>query len=141
MDFDVGLGPNNTVYSVAFANDGGTWVGGLFNQIDGVNSSHLGRLNITGSMDQTFDSGAALEGPVFDILEVENGLLVGGQFGLVMLNLDGTANEAFQAPELNGAVYSISSVPGGGCYSCGQFHYRQRDEANSSGQVKQKWPP
>lgn len=121
MEFDAGLGPNNTVYNVAYARDGGIWVGGLFNQIDGVNSGHLARLNVNGSMDETFDPGTALAGSVFDILEVENGLLVGGDFGLVMLNLDGTANEAFQAPELNGAVYSISSAPGGGVVLAGSF--------------------
>jgi uncharacterized delta-60 repeat protein len=121
INFDAGLGPNNTVYSVAFANDGGIWVGGLFNQIDGVNSGHLARLSVNGLLDDTFDPGTAIGGSVFDILEVRNGLLVGGDFGLVMLNLDGSVNEAFQAPELNGAVYSISSASEGGVLLAGSF--------------------
>jgi hypothetical protein len=121
MEFDTGLGPNNTVYNVAYARDGGIWVGGLFNQIDGVNSGHLARLSVNGLLDETFDPGTAIEGSVFDILEVGNGLLVGGDFGLVMLNLDGSVNEAFQAPELNGAVYSISSASEGGVLIAGSF--------------------
>jgi uncharacterized delta-60 repeat protein len=121
MEFDTGLGPNNTVYNVAYARDGGIWVGGLFNQVDGVNSGHLARLSVNGLMDETFDPGTAIGGSVFDILEVGNGLLVGGDFGLVMLNLDGSVNEAFQAPELNGAVYSISSASEGGVLLAGSF--------------------
>ena len=58
---------------------------------------------------------------MFDILEVEGGLLVGGDFGLAMLNLDGSVNEAFQAPELNGAVYSISPSPGRDLVLAGNF--------------------
>jgi hypothetical protein len=119
--FDVGLGPNNTVFKVAVSNSGGVWLGGLFNQVNGENRGHLALLKADGSIDEDFDPGAALEGTVFDILEIQDGLLVGGDFGLVKLNYDGSLNEAFQSPELNGAVHSLDATPGRGVVIGGSF--------------------
>ena len=105
--FDLGAGPNNTIYKVALTSDGGYWVGGLFSQIGDTVLSHVSKLNPDGSLDQSFHS-TAVDGTVFDILEVEEGLLVGGDFGLVMLNEDGSINEAFQSPELDLSLIHIS---------------------------------
>jgi len=109
--FDLGAGPNNTIYKVAQSSDGGYWVGGLFSQVGDTVVSHVAKLNSDGSLDDSFHS-TAVNGTVFDILEVEEGLLVGGDFGLAMLNADGSNNEAFMSPELDGAVYAISASPG-----------------------------
>ena len=109
--FDLGAGPNNTIYKVAQSSDGGYWVGGLFSQVGETIVNHVAKLNSDGSLDESFHS-TAVDGTVFDILEVEEGLLVGGDFGLAMLNADGSNNEAFQSPTLDGAVYAISASPG-----------------------------
>ena len=111
-EFNLDAGPNNTIYNVIPSSDGGYWVGGLFSQMGDTVASHVAKLNADGSLDDSFNSSTAVDGTVFDILEVEEGLLVGGDFGLAMLNRDGSLNETFQAPDLDGAVYSISASPG-----------------------------
>ena len=111
-EFNLDAGPNNTIYNVIPSSDGGYWVGGLFSQMGDTVASHVAKLNADGSLDDSFNSSTAVDGTVFDILEVEEGLLVGGDFGLAMLNRDGSFNETFQAPDLDGAVYSISASSG-----------------------------
>ena len=53
--FDVGLGADNWVFSVALQSDGKILLGGWFENVDGQPRLGVARLNIDGSLDETFD--------------------------------------------------------------------------------------
>jgi uncharacterized delta-60 repeat protein len=52
------VGVGSTVYSLTLQADGKTLVGGLFNMLNGVAHSRIGRLNADGSEDSSFTAGA-----------------------------------------------------------------------------------
>ena len=94
--FDLGAGPNNTIYKVAQSSDGGYWVGGLFNRVGETIVNHIAKLNSDGSLDESFHS-TAVDGTVFDVLEVEEGcwLAVTSVWHVERRRVN---NEAFQSP-------------------------------------------
>ena len=63
--FSPTLGPNNIIRSMTVENMGRIVIGGLFDNIDGINRNHVARLNIDSVVDPTFKPGAGTDNPVY----------------------------------------------------------------------------
>lgn len=108
--FDVGLGANGAVRTVALQVDGAIVIGGDFTAVDGEPRSHLARLNPDGSLDATFDPGAdgAVEVVTIDGL---GRLVIGGSFN----TLGGVACPGIARLSSAGVVETSDRFdPGGG---------------------------
>jgi len=108
--FNVGLGFNGNARSIAIQNNGKILVGGYFTEYNGLPvSNYIARLNVDGSVDNTFSSshlenfciqnyggfGLFYEPPVIEIQTVGK-ILVGLQeWGLFRLNQDGSLDSGF----------------------------------------------
>jgi len=103
--FNVGTGTNNTVLTVARQSDGKIIAGGAFTFFNGAPINRLLRLNIDGSLDNTFTVGAGASGNVNTVVVAPDGkLLIGGVFAqysgtnisrLARLNANGTLDNTF----------------------------------------------
>ena len=120
--FNVGTGPNASVYAVAayptnsmFA--GKLLVGGAFTNINGSAAGHIARLNGDGSFDASFNVGLNADNTVRAIAIQNDGrVLFGGDFTnvngviaphLARLNSDGSLDTSF-TPSVNGSVNAIA---------------------------------
>lgn len=65
--FNPGNGANGTVWALIQQIDGKIIIGGDFDFFNGVPRNHVARLNVDGSLDTSFDPGAAINGPVYAI--------------------------------------------------------------------------
>jgi uncharacterized delta-60 repeat protein len=108
--FNVGLGFNGNARSIAIQNNGKILVGGYFTEYNGLPvSNYIARLNVDGSVDNTFSSshlenfciqnyggfGLFYEPPVIEI-QTDGKILVGLQeWGLFRLNQDGSLDSGF----------------------------------------------
>jgi uncharacterized delta-60 repeat protein len=110
-------GANDPVYSLAVQPDGRVLIGGRFFAVNGVNRSHIARLNADGSLDTSFLNGLA--GTDYDVtslaLQPDGRVLIGGEFttvngvtrnGVARLNADGSLDTTF----LNGLAGANSTV-------------------------------
>jgi uncharacterized delta-60 repeat protein len=85
--------------------DGRILVGGEFSSLNGTNRIGIARLNATGTMDTSFNTGVGPNGPVqFVALQPDNKALIGGRFttfdgtncsSLARLNANGTLDTSF----------------------------------------------
>ena len=116
--FNIGTGFDEAVFDVELQSDGKILVGGFFNSYDGVSSEKIIRLNVDGSIDNTFNIGIGFNNSVFVIKPQSDGkILVGGSFTqyndyfypyLIRLNSNGSIDETFNlGSSLNGTVYNI----------------------------------
>jgi uncharacterized delta-60 repeat protein len=65
--FNVGLGPNGTVWSVVPLTSGQIMIGGDFTSYNGTTRNHIARLNLDGSLDTAFDPGNNFNSTVYAI--------------------------------------------------------------------------
>jgi len=108
--FDTGLsGFNDGVRAIAVATDGSgdIYAGGYFSGYNGTGTNDLARLNLDGSLDSGFVTGAGFGGGISFITPAIDGsgdIYVGGQFvdyngtavgSIARLNLDGTLDATF----------------------------------------------
>ena len=116
--FNIGTGFNDAVYDVELQADGKIMVGGFFSSYSGVSFEKIVRLNVNGSIDNTFNIGIGFNNSVFVIKPQSDGkILVGGSFTeyndffypyLIRLNSNGSIDETFNlGSSLNGTVYDI----------------------------------
>ncbi len=119
--FKVGDGPNNTVFSMALDGSGSIYVGGLFNQVGGVERGHLARLAPDGSVDSAFDPGNRVQGTVFDIALGWGRILAVGDAGVTALAPDGSRAGGFAPPAIDGDVFAVALQPNGKIVIGGEF--------------------
>jgi hypothetical protein len=83
--FDVGAGPNSTVYGVAQQRDGKLIIVGDFTTVAGANRNRIARLNTDGSHDDGFKPGSGANDSILSVaIQPEDGrILIGGRFTLV----------------------------------------------------------
>jgi uncharacterized delta-60 repeat protein len=103
--FNYGSGFNSDVLSIKLQSDGKILVGGNFSSYNGVNCNRIVRLNIDGSIDNTFSIGTGFNGGVSDIkITNDNLIYVGGSFdtyqglnyrGIVRIDLNGSIDTTF----------------------------------------------
>ena len=116
-------GANNVVSVVAVQDDGKTVLGGDFTAVNTFPRQHIARLNVDGSLDQTFDPGNGADSYVSSLLlyptnSVHAGkMLIGGGFASVngtqrnsiaRLNANGSLDLTFNPG--NGAVGPVRSI-------------------------------
>jgi uncharacterized delta-60 repeat protein len=104
---NVGTGLNSDVTAIIIQSDGKILVGGYFTSYNGTARGSVARLNDDGSLDTSFDPGAASNSSVNILALQGNGqVLVGGSFinfagsgrnGIVRLNSNGTVDTGFNA--------------------------------------------
>lgn len=128
--FDPGAGLSDNAHILLLQPDGKILVGGVFQQVDGVNKRGLARLNTDGSLDDTFlGSGVNnyVEALTFDY---DGRLLVGGNFtsingvnrtDIARLLPDGTVDLSFQAPASNSTIHDVIVQPDSMILICGGF--------------------
>ena len=116
--FQVGSGPDNTVFAVAVDQTGGTLIGGAFLTVNGTNLARLARLDANGAVDPSFNVGTGANGIVRAITVQPDGrILIGGDFTsyngtnvnrLARLNQDGSFDSTF-TPGL-GADAAVNAI-------------------------------
>lgn len=100
--------------------DGKLVLVGRFTTFNGISRNRVVRLNLDGSVDQTFDVGTGSDDDIVAVTynATTNKLLVTGSFknfngkpraGVAMLNEDGTLTESFTFPSLSGGIASFAS--------------------------------
>lgn len=127
-DFD--SSDNGYVRGVVEQADGKIVVVGHFNTVGGVTANKIARLNLDGSLDQSFNSGTGFDGNCLVVLGLPSGrILVGGSFNnyngngaskLARLNSDGTLDGTYLG--FNGNVHALLGGAGGKTYVGGQFN-------------------
>jgi uncharacterized delta-60 repeat protein/uncharacterized repeat protein (TIGR01451 family) len=130
--FDVGVGPNGSVRSIAVQDDGRILVGGLFTSFNTINRNYITRLNMDGGTDQTFNPGAGADNPIYAMaLQSDARILVGGDFAtfngvsrrhIARLNTNGVVDVTFD-PGIgtDGGIYALALQPDGKILVAGDF--------------------
>jgi hypothetical protein len=119
--FDIGSGPNNTVFSMVLDDSGAIYIGGLFNEVNGSVRNYLARLAPGGALDTSFSAGNRIGGSVFDIELGWDRILIAGDEGLVALALDGSRAGGFTPPDIDGDVFAVTSQSNGSIIIAGEF--------------------
>ncbi|EAW40025.1 VCBS protein [marine gamma proteobacterium HTCC2080] len=125
---------NGTVHSLAELSNGKYLIGGAFRNVGGdTTRDRLMRLNIDGSLDESFTPPKDLNDSVWSVAELSNGqYLIGGSFTdvdgiatrdkLIRLNTNGTLDESFTPPkDLNLGVWSVAELSNGQYLIGGSF--------------------
>ena len=105
LSFNVGTGFNSDVNSVVIQSDGKILVTGNFTTFNGTPANKIIRLNIDGSIDNSFDSGSGIDGSGSCIaLQPDGKIIVSGTFtsyngtlrkNIVRINSDGIVDNSF----------------------------------------------
>ena len=81
VNYDIGVGFDSKVYSIALQSDEKAVVGGAFKNFNLIKSSGLVRLNQNGSIDTSFDIGIGANDAVYAVtIQPDQKILVGGIF-------------------------------------------------------------
>jgi uncharacterized delta-60 repeat protein len=129
---DTGNGADSTIRSLLLEPDSRFFIGGLFTSIAGTNRNHIGRLNVDGKVDPTFNPGAGTDNPVFALAEQsDRHLLIGGNFssyrgvtrnGIARVSTNGVLDVTFDpGTGANDAVYAIAIQSDGKILIGGDF--------------------
>jgi uncharacterized delta-60 repeat protein/uncharacterized repeat protein (TIGR01451 family) len=130
--FNVGIGPNGTVYAVAVQADGKAVIGGDFTAVNGIARNHIARLNADGSVDSSFNPGSGADNSVRALaVQLDGRILLGGLFTnfnsvarsrIARLNANGSVDASFN-PGLgaNDAISTITVQPDTRIVVGGQF--------------------
>lgn len=133
QSFNVQDGPNDYVRSIANLPDGKVMVAGEFTSFNGANISYLARLNANGSVDNTFNAGAAgANDYIVSVKTTPNGkLIIAGGFssyngkscyGITRLNADGSLDNTFKNESgADGIVKAFTVLPNGKIVLVGDF--------------------
>jgi uncharacterized delta-60 repeat protein/uncharacterized repeat protein (TIGR01451 family) len=105
--FAIGSGANNSIETILQQSDGKIIIGGAFTTFNGQAKNYIVRLNVGGSIDNSFNMGTGFNNSVYSIAQQPNDekILIGGSFslynalpsnGIVRLNIDGSMDKSFQ---------------------------------------------
>jgi uncharacterized delta-60 repeat protein len=90
--FIIGTGPNNTVNTINLQADGKIIIAGEFTSYNGTPCNHIARLNVNGSIDNTFKPTSGANNTIYTTsFQTDNKLIIGGIF----TNYDGVATGRF----------------------------------------------
>ena len=79
--FNPGSGANNDVFTSSVQSDGQIIIGGWFSSYNGTARNRITRLNVDGSLDDSFDPGSGANDIIWTIaLQSDEQIIVGGQF-------------------------------------------------------------
>ena len=119
--FNTGAGFNSTVNTIAVQSDGKVIAGGLFTTYSGSTTNYLTRLNVSGTIDASFNTGTGFDGGVINTyIQSDGKILVQGTFssysgsvalGIIRLNTDGTRDTTFNLTQsINNATQAANST-------------------------------
>ncbi|ESU24531.1 hypothetical protein FEDK69T_09800 [Flavobacterium enshiense DK69] len=109
--FNIGTGADMVIFSIAVQQTGKILIGGTFSYYNGIQQMYFARLNVDGSLDNSFNSGTVVSGDVRSIaLQSSGKILIGGNFlyNIARLNSDGGLDVSFDPG--NGADQTVLSV-------------------------------
>lgn len=129
--FQTGRGITGTVYAIALQSTGKIIVGGSFTEYNGTARTNLLRLNADGTLDASFFSGTAFDGPVLSLaIQPDDKIIVGGDFdnfgnadryGITRLNAIGNLDAGFLTDGTYSVVRSVALQPDGKILVGGDF--------------------
>lgn len=130
--FNPGTGPDGTVLSIVGTEDGKVLIGGAFSRMDGLERGGFARLNMDGTVDDSFGS-IGTTGIVHVIKILSGGRIAAGglfkQFGdeprggLALLDPDGNLLEELSSAGggADGTILCLAEAPDGGLFLGGDF--------------------
>jgi uncharacterized repeat protein (TIGR01451 family)/uncharacterized delta-60 repeat protein len=130
--FNPGLGPDQSVLTVAPDQNGRIVIGGPFQTVGGSNYTGVARLQANGTLDNSLVTGAGVDGTVYSVVvQSNNEIWVAGNFvhydliqvgGIALLQSNGTLDTGFKpGTGANDAVYCMALQPDGKVVLGGQF--------------------
>jgi uncharacterized delta-60 repeat protein/uncharacterized repeat protein (TIGR01451 family) len=133
--FATGRGADNVVRAVALQADGKVIIGGAFTSYDFIPRAYVARMNVDGTLDNTFNSannGANINNPVHALaLQADGKVVIGGSFttvygasrnSIARLNTNGTVDVSFSVGTgANGPVNAVVVQPDGRILIAGDF--------------------
>lgn len=122
--FNPVTGANSFVYSLGLQPDGKSIIAGIFTQVNGAGRNRIARLNVDGSIDNSFQPGSGADGGIQTIsIQPSGKILISGFFssyngftriGFARLNTDGSLDTSFNtAFSPNQIIFSIVTQPDG----------------------------
>jgi uncharacterized delta-60 repeat protein len=119
MTFNAGYGANSRIMSIDLQSSGKIIAGGYFTDFSATTANRIIRLNVNGSIDNTFMPGTAASGNVWVVkVQSDDKIMIGGEFvsfngtpvyNLARLNSDGTLDATFSVGTgVNGSVRKIA---------------------------------
>lgn len=116
--FNPGIGANSYVMTTSIQSDGKIIIAGIFDSFDGFSINRIARLNIDGSLDNSFDPGlGANEEVSTSAIQSDGKIIIGGEFTsyngiptnrIARLNTDGSLDISFNTGQ--GANASVNSI-------------------------------
>ncbi|TAE79356.1 MAG: T9SS C-terminal target domain-containing protein [Bacteroidetes bacterium] len=137
----INMSDNSFINSIAVQSDGKMIIGGVFDSINGFNVNNIARINVNGSIDNTFNVGAGTNNIVNAVaIQSDGRIIIGGAFTqfnsipreyLARLNQNGTLDYSFYYGTSH--VESVASIviQGNGKVIIGG--YRGIDRLNPNG--------
>ncbi|RYM35141.1 T9SS type A sorting domain-containing protein [Brumimicrobium glaciale] len=129
--FDPDIILNSVVNTSAIQDDGKIILGGHFESISSSGKNRIVRLNLDGTVDNSFNIGGGFDNIVRAISIQEDGkILVGGEFSsyngsnvyrIARLNINGTLDTSFNAGILDGTIHCILILENGKIVVGGNF--------------------
>jgi uncharacterized delta-60 repeat protein len=103
--FNPGTGFNSGVFTTAIQSDGKIIIGGSFSSYNGAARNKISRLNVDGSLDNTFNPGTGFNNTVWtNAIQSDGKIIIGGDFisyngtsinSIARLNTDGSLDNGF----------------------------------------------
>jgi uncharacterized delta-60 repeat protein len=130
--FNPGSGPDGPIRTLKFAHNSRLLIGGEFTSVNGVQRSHIARLNANGVLDSTFSAEPGPDGIVSDLeLDPSGRVVLVGDFNIVQnallnrvarLATNGTLDFSFALPlGFNAALSDVALQPDGKIVLGGMF--------------------
>lgn len=133
--FSIGLGPNGAIGCLLVTPERKVYISGNFALFDGIQRLRIARLTSSGSLDNSFDPQAGLDGLAYTMaLQPDGNLLIGGNFSnynnvpsgrIARILPSGQADPAFNpgtgVPSINQSINSISLQEDGKIIVAGLF--------------------
>lgn len=134
--FNPGSGSNGTIYDIAIQTDGKLIIAGNFTSFNGTIKNRIARLNVDGSIDNSFNSGTVVDGSYGKINKVviqpDGKIIIVGYFtsyngisrnNIARLNSDGSIDNTFNVGTgTDNAIQTISLQVDGKIIIAGHFN-------------------
>jgi uncharacterized delta-60 repeat protein len=127
-----GITTGSSIYSISLQSDGKIIIGGNFSSFNGISSKNIARLNINGTLDNTFNVGTGASSSIRSTYIQNDGkIIIGGGFTsyngtasnyIARLNLDGSVDNTFNiGTGASGTVWACSIQSDGRIIISGDF--------------------
>jgi uncharacterized delta-60 repeat protein len=115
MDFNPGMGPNSTVYTLAPQADKKILIGGFFTSYNGTERNRIARLNADGSLDTGFNPGTGANGSIWTTaIQPDGKIIIGGDFtgydGVSRVRINRIQNTVGPAPDTQAPVADVENL-------------------------------